>query len=97
MGSIGKSLYSVIKSPLITEKGTDLSSERKYIFWVERSANKIEIKKAVEKIYSVKVEDVNSMMVKGKTKRVRWNQPGKTTSWKKAIVTLKKGSEIKFT
>ena len=70
---------------------------RKYIFWVDSRANKIEIKRAVEKIYNVKVEGVTSMMVKGRTKRVRWNQPGKTASWKKAVVTLKEGNEIKLT
>jgi len=59
--------------------------------------NKIEIKNAVEKIYNVKVEKVNIMNVKGKTKRIRWNQEGKTPTWKKAIVTLKRGYEIKIT
>ena len=57
----------------------------------------IEIKNAIEKVYNVKVKDVSSLIVKGKTKRVRWNQPGKTVAWKKAIITLKKGFEIKLT
>lgn len=89
------SIYSVIKSPLITEKATQAAALRKYIFMVARSANSAEIKRAVESVYNVKVQNVNSLIMKGKTKRVRWNQPGRTTDWKKAIVTLKEGFEIK--
>jgi len=92
-----KSIYSIIKSPLVTEKSTRDSVYRKYAFWVDRVANKIEIRQAVERVYNVKVSKVSSMFVKGKIKRIRWNQPGKTASWKKAIVTLKEGSEIKLT
>ncbi|MDD5194520.1 MAG: 50S ribosomal protein L23 [Candidatus Omnitrophica bacterium] len=91
------SSFSVIRSPLVSEKGTSLANLRKYVFWVDKRANKIDIKKAVEKVYNVKIDNVNSMTVKGKTKRVRWNKPGKTSSWKKAIVTLKEGFEIKIT
>ncbi len=89
--------YSVIRSPLITEKSSRETPLQKYSFWVDRRANKIDIKKAVESVYKVKVSKVSAMVVKGKTKKVRWNQPGKTTSWKKAIVTLEKGFEIKLT
>lgn len=89
--------YLVIKSPLVTEKASRISSYLKYIFWVDKLANKVDIKRSVEKIYNVKVERVNSEIVKGKTRRIKWNQPGKTSSWKKAIVTLKKGFEIKLT
>lgn len=92
-----KSFYSVIQSPLITEKSAAGSLQRKYAFWVARPANKVEIKQAVEKVYNVKVQSVCSMIVKGKVKRIRWNQPGKTAAWKKAIVTLQKGHEIKQT
>lgn len=92
-----RSIYSTIKAPLVTEKSTKDVVYRKYAFWVDRRANKIDIKRAVEKVYGVKVTSVSSMIVKGKTKRVRANQPGKTTSWKKAIVTLKEGQEIKLT
>jgi len=90
-----KNIFSTIKSRLITEKSAADSVYRKYAFWVKRNANKIEIRQAVEKVYNVKVEAVHSMMVKGKMKRIRWNQPGKKSDWKKAIVTLKKGFEIK--
>ncbi|UCD15734.1 MAG: 50S ribosomal protein L23 [Candidatus Omnitrophota bacterium] len=92
-----RSIYSVIKAPLTTEKTTVAAAQRKYFFWVDRDANKIEIKKAVEKVYSVKVDKVASMTVKGKLKRIRANQPGKTTSWKKAVVTLAQGHQIKLT
>ncbi|MEI8350338.1 MAG: 50S ribosomal protein L23 [Candidatus Omnitrophota bacterium] len=91
------SIYSIIKAPLLTEKSTGLTPYRQYVFAVDRNANVIQIKQAVEKVYKVKVAKVNTMMVKAKTKRVRWNQPGKTTPWKKAIVTLKEGFEIKLT
>jgi len=92
-----RGIYSIIKSPLVTEKSTKDSVYRKYAFWVDKGANKIEIKKAVEKVYNVKVEKVSSMIVKGKMKRLRQNQPGRTVSWKKAVITLKEGSEIKLT
>ena len=92
-----KSIYSILKAPLITEKSTRINPYRQYIFWVDNNANKVEIKRAIEKIYNVKVEHVASAIVKGRTKRLRWNQPGKTTAWKKAIITLKEGNEIKLT
>jgi large subunit ribosomal protein L23 len=92
-----KTLFSVIKAPLVTEKSTRDSVNRKYSFWVDKGANKVEIKQALEKIYKVKVEKVASMVIKGKFKRIRNNQPGLTTDWKKAIVTLKPGHEIKLT
>lgn len=95
--SLNKSIYSFIKSPLVTEKLTRDSVYRKYAFWVAIDANKIEIKNAVEKIYKVKVDKISSMIVKGKTKKIRANQPGKTSSWKKTIVTLREGFEIKLT
>ena len=94
---IVKSIYSIVKAPLVTEKSTRDSVYRKYDFRVAKDSNKIEIKRAVEKIYNVKVDKISSMTMKGKTKKVRWNQPGKTTSWKKAIITLKQGFEIKIT
>ena len=68
----------------------------KYIFLVSIKANKFQIKKAIEEIYKVKVQAVNTNMVKAKLKRVRQAQ-GKTTPWKKAIVTLKEGQKIEVT
>ena len=91
-----KSAYSIIQSPLVTEKTARLVAQRQYVFAVAKSANRIEIKQAVEKIHNVKVEKVATMISKGKLKRIRWNQPGRTTDWKKAVVTLKEGYEIKI-
>ena len=65
----------------------------KYLFWVDKAANKIEIKKAVEEIYKVKVKSVNTLTMRGKKKRVRFIE-GKTPDWKKAVVTLKAGDKI---
>jgi len=87
--------YDIIKSLLRSEKGTLLLTENKYLFWVDKSANKIQVKKAVEEIYKVNVTDVNTLKVKGKPKRVR-HKLGKTASWKKAIVTLKQGDTIEL-
>jgi len=89
-------VYSILKQPLISEKATKDAAFGKYVFIVDIKANVIEIKKAVEKIYKVKVLKINTSIVKGKMKRVRYNQPGKTSAWKKAVVTLKKGFEIKL-
>jgi len=88
-----KNAYSVIRSLLRTEKGDVLGRMNKYIFWVDKSANKIDIRRAVQEIYSVKVDAVNVMNVIGKKKRIRYQQ-GMTSGWKKAIVTLKEGSKI---
>ncbi|MDD4879109.1 MAG: 50S ribosomal protein L23 [Candidatus Omnitrophica bacterium] len=68
----------------------------KYIFEVDKRANKTEIRKAVEIAYKVKVKDVNTMVMSGKWRRVRF-KPGKTPDWKKAIVTLRKGDKIDVT
>ena len=86
----------IIKGLLRTEKGTGIQPDNKYLFHVDMTANKMEIKKAVETIYKVKVHDVNTLVSPGKNKRVRY-MLGKTTDWKKAIVTLKKDSKIDVT
>jgi large subunit ribosomal protein L23 len=85
--------YQVLNMLLRTEKGAIQSQDNKYFFNVRKNANKIQIKKAVEEIYKVKVSSVNTTLVPGKTKRVRY-QAGKTPDWKKAIVTLKDGHKI---
>ncbi len=89
-------IYSIVKRPLVTEKTNREIAQGRYTFEVAKDANKIEIRKAIEKIYKVKIKKVSSGIVKGKTKKIRWDQPGKTSAWKKAVVTLKKGYEIKF-
>lgn len=88
--------YDIIKSLIRTEKGSSLEAQRKYTFYVVKNATKIDIKKAVEEIYKVKVEAVHTLIVAGKPKRVRY-QLGYTSDWKKAIVTLKEGSKIETT
>ncbi|MBI3990699.1 MAG: 50S ribosomal protein L23 [Candidatus Omnitrophica bacterium] len=82
--------YITIKLLLRTEKGTLLTPKSKYLFAVDKRANKPEIKDAVEKIYKVKVSAVNTTVVPGKKRRVRYVE-GKRPDWKKAIVTLKEG------
>jgi large subunit ribosomal protein L23 len=88
-----KDPHDVVKSLIRTEKGARLLEHNKYQFWVGRASNKIEIRKAIEEIYKVKVDSVNTSMVRGKMKRVRY-KVGKTADWKKAIVTLCEGSKI---
>jgi len=91
-----KNIYEIIKRPILTEKTTIQKEEaNKITFEVDRRANKIEIKQAVEKIFKVKVVDVNTMMVRGKVKRVG-RFKGKRPDWKKAVVTLKPGEQIPF-
>ncbi len=77
----------IIVRPVITEKSNDEMQSGKYTFEVNKKATKVEIAKAVEKLFEVKVSNVNTMIVKGKTKRVRYKE-GKTPDWKKAIVTI---------
>ena len=88
--------HDIIKVLMRTEKSTLQEPARKYIFLVDAKANKIEIKRAVEDIYKVKVSDVNSMIMRGKMKRVRY-QVGKTPDAKRAVVTLKEGQKIDST
>ena len=85
--------YNVIHTILQTEKGSTQLKDNKYLFAVRRDANKIQIRKAVEELYKVKVQSVNTAVVFGKMKRVR-AQIGKTPDWKKAVITLKSGQKI---
>jgi large subunit ribosomal protein L23 len=86
----------IIIAPIITEKSYKLAQEQnKYTFKVHPDANKIEIKNAVEKLFKVKVTSVNTINVKPKRKRLGKFE-GKTSSWKKAIVTLKEGDKIEL-
>jgi large subunit ribosomal protein L23 len=88
--------YEIIKNPLRSEKGSAAQvNENKYAFVVNKTANKEEIKKAVEEIYKVKVDKVNTMNVMGKWKRVRLVE-GRKSDWKKAVVQLKKGETIEI-
>jgi large subunit ribosomal protein L23 len=86
--------HEIIERPLLTEKGTDLASQNKFLFKVSMSSNKIEIAQAIEAIYStnaapVKVLSVNTLHVKGKKRRAmtKGGKPGYSPDWKKAVVT----------
>jgi large subunit ribosomal protein L23 len=79
--------YDVIVRPIISEKSMDQSADKKYTFQVALNANKIEIKKAVEEIFGVKVEKVTTQRVLGKVKRMGATS-GKRPDWKKAVVKL---------
>lgn len=81
---------NIILEPVITEKATKSKDESKYLFKVTRRANKRQIKTAVEEIFGVKVESVNTQLVKGKVKRLGRFE-GKRPDWKKAVVKLKEG------
>ena len=90
---------SVLKKPLVTEKITDLNEKGKYGFIVDAKANKIEIKKAVEKMYGVKVENVRTIRYQGKAK-TKYTQSkvisGRSATYKKAIVSVAEGEVIDF-
>jgi large subunit ribosomal protein L23 len=83
----------IVKALLQTEKSSVYQPTGKYLFLVNNSANKIQIKKAVEQAYKVKVRDVNTFVSAGKLKRVR-HQLGRTPDTKKAVVTLVAGQKI---
>ena len=85
----------IIICPLITEKSTTLMAEGKYVFEVAKSANKIEIAKAISQIFKVKVASVNTINVEGKVKRMG-RSVGKRSDYKKAIVKLAAGETIEF-
>ncbi|OEK03547.1 50S ribosomal protein L23 [Roseivirga sp. 4D4] len=90
---------SILKKPLVTEKVSELNESGKYGFIVDENANKVEIKKAVEDMYGVTVEDVNTMRYQGKMKS-RYTKSriisGRKNSFKKAIVTVADGEVIDF-
>jgi large subunit ribosomal protein L23 len=85
--------FDIIKSLVRSEKGAFVEAQRQYIFEVATKATKIDVKRAVEEIYKVKVQSVNTSIMSGKPKRVR-QELGKTSPKKKAIVTLKEGQKI---
>ncbi|WP_310600366.1 50S ribosomal protein L23 [Desulfobulbus sp.] len=87
-----KAIYDIIKSPCLTEKGNFLQeAQNKVVFKVDGQANKIEIKKAVEKLFNVKVSKVTTANMTGKQKRVGAKSIGRTSDWKKAYITLAEG------
>lgn len=91
-----KSPYDIILKPIISEDSMEKMEDKKYVFKVDKNANKIEIRNAIEKIFDVKVKSVNTMNVKGKVKGMGAHS-GKRSDWKKAIVALTEDSkEIEF-
>ena len=80
--------YDIIKRPIITEQSMEQTEMKRYTFEVAKTANKVEIAKAVEEIFGVKVAKVNTINVSGKAKRMGAGRPGTTRGWKKAYVQL---------
>jgi large subunit ribosomal protein L23 len=87
--------YEVLRRPVITEKSTMLSDIGQYVFEVADAANKIEIKRAVEEIFKVRVQAVNIIHIRGKMRRMGRSQ-GMTSGWKKAVVSLEPGFRIEL-
>lgn len=87
-------LHDILIEPVLSEKATALREQNKYVFKVDPSATKFQIKDAVAKLFNVKVVNCTTINVSGKVKRVR-GKPGRTASWKKAIVRLAPGETIK--
>lgn len=91
-----KNPHDIIPKPIVTERSMEDMEMKKYTFKVDKRANKIEIKNAIEEIFGVKVEKVNTMNMRGKVKRMG-RYEGKRPDWKKAIVQLTEDSkEIQF-
>jgi large subunit ribosomal protein L23 len=91
-----EAMYQIIRSPLITEKATQLSEQGQFVFRVATKATKPEIKAAIEGLFGVSVIAVNTLVQKGKTKRFK-GRPGQRSDVKKAFVKLAPGQSIDFT
>jgi large subunit ribosomal protein L23 len=90
-----KDPYEVVRTVRVTEKSTaQTEALRQYQIVVDKHANKVDVKHAVEQLFKVKVLRVNTQNVRGKARRERTVQFGRTAAWKKAIVTLKEGQKI---
>lgn len=85
----------IIIRPIITENSYDMMEENVYTFEVAKDSNKVEIRQAIEALFNVHVTKVNTLNVKSKPKRLR-QQPGRTRTWKKAMVTLAEGETIEL-
>jgi large subunit ribosomal protein L23 len=91
-----EAMYELVRAPVVTEKATNISEHNQVTFRVPVDADKRAVKAAVEGLFKVKVTAVNTILVKGKTKRFR-GKPGQRSDYKKAIVTLAEGSKIDIT
>lgn len=93
-------VYQILKRPILTEKMLKLQdAKRQYAFEIDKKANKIEIKRAIQEKFDVTVEHVNIVNIKGKSKSLNTRRgitSGKRPNWKKAIVTLREGDSINF-
>lgn len=91
-----RTIYEVIKRPVISEKGAALAEVAgKYVFEVASDANKLEIKQAIQQLFNVKVKKIHTAIMQGKTKRFA-RSIVKRPNWKKAMVTLQEGQKIEF-
>jgi large subunit ribosomal protein L23 len=86
---------AVLRRPLVTERSAALKEQNKYVFEVAVNATKGQVREAVQAAFKVDVTAVNTMNMPGKVRR-RMGRPGFTSDWKKAVVTIKKGQEIKY-
>ena len=92
-----KSSYDIIRKPVITEQSMEAVADKKYVFYVDVNANKVEIRKAIEEIFGVTVKKVNTLNMDGKMKRSGAAPEGRRASYKKAMVTLtEKSKTIEF-
>jgi large subunit ribosomal protein L23 len=92
-----KHFAEIIVKPLLSEKGMHgIETRNVYPFEVRKNANKIEIRRAIEEKFGVKVTAVRTMRIRGKRRRQRWYQQGFKKEWKKALVELKEGDQIEF-
>ena len=90
-----ENIYKVILSPLITEKSTKISENNQYVFKVTLDSNKKEIKNAIEKLFKVKIKNINTTRIKGKSKIFKGTR-GKRSDYKKAIISLNEGESLDY-
>ena len=90
-----KNIYNIIKNPVVTEKTTKIAENNQFVFKVDVSSSKESIKMAVEKIFKVKVKNINTIKIKGKTKIFKGTK-GRRADYKKAIVSLKDGENLDY-
>ena len=90
-----KNIYNIIKNPVVTEKTTKIAENNQFVFKVDVSSSKESIKMAIEKIFKVKVKNINTIKIKGKTKVFKGTK-GKRADYKKAIVSLKEGETLDY-
>ena len=88
-------LYNIVIAPIITEKATKISEKNQYVFKVKIDSNKREIKKAIEKLFKVKIKTIKTIKIKGKNKIFKGTK-GRRSDYKKAIICLNKGENLDY-